>query len=231
MARQVSRNYTSPCWALKLDIRKFFDSVDHGVLIGLLREKMADTQLLGLLENIIGSFHTCHAEFSSASKVLKQVQDDRVSGKGMPLGNLTSQLFANIYLDPLDKFAKHYLKAMYYLRYADDFIFLSDNLDELMGYLVEVARFLKSKLKLQLHPNKLILRKLKWGIDYVGYVALPHYNLPRRKTVKLILRQIARRKDAGNEDALAKALSSYLGYLRHVEAHKLTKRITDTIKV
>jgi len=217
MARKVSRNYTGPCWALKLDIRKFFDSVDHRILMELLRARIADARLLGLLGDII---------FSFSAWIPGQARNDG-EGVGMPLGNLTSQLFANVYLDPLDKFAKHHLKARYYLRYADDFIFLSDNPDELMGYLVEVARFLKSKLKLQLHPDKLTLRKLRWGIDYVGYVTLPHYNLPRRKTVKRILRQIAKWKDAGNEDALAKALPSYLGYLQHVEAHHISQRILE----
>ncbi|MBU1083358.1 reverse transcriptase/maturase family protein, partial [Patescibacteria group bacterium] len=135
-SRQVTNNYTKSCWALKLDIRKFFDSVDHKVLMGLLAERIEDKKLLNLLQSIISSF-------------------EHSLGKGMPLGNLTSQLFANIYLDPLDKFVKHHLKIKYYLRYADDLIFLSNNPDELMGYLVETSQFLKTKLKLNIHPNKI----------------------------------------------------------------------------
>ncbi|AKM84666.1 TPA: RNA-dependent DNA polymerase [Patescibacteria group bacterium] len=208
VARKISQNYTRPCFALKCDIKRFFDSVDHGVLMGLLRERIADERLLKLLEEIIFSFSVW---------IPGQARNDE-EGKGMPLGNLTSQLFANIYLDPLDKFAKHQLKAKYYLRYADDFIFLADNPDELTGYLVEVARFAKSELELQLHPNKISLRKLKWGIDYVGYVALPQYSLPRKKTVTRIIKNIRRLLAAGDDVALANALPSYLGYLKHARS-------------
>nr|AQS30100.1 hypothetical protein [uncultured bacterium]AQS30233.1 hypothetical protein [uncultured bacterium] len=260
MARKVSRNYTGPCWALKLDIRKFFDSVDHSVLMGLLRGRIADERLLGLLGNIIGSFPMRHSErseessgsvllysrtrsFANAQDDRRRVQDDerRVKddkgaggddegGKGMPLGNLTSQLFANIYLDPLDKFAKHHLRAKYYLRYADDFIFLADNPDELMGYFVEVNQFLKIKLKLNLHPNKISLRKLDWGIDYVGYVALPHYAVPRSKTVTRIVKKIRRLVVIGDEATLTKAMPSYLGYLEHTSSYRVRRRLEGVVE-
>jgi len=222
-AHQISHNYTQPCFALKLDIKKFFDSVDHEILMDLLRERIADEKLLELLQDIIQSFSSiCHAELISASpgEILKQVQDD-AEGQGIPLGNLTSQLFANVYLDPLDKFAKHKLKAKYYLRYADDFVFLSDNPDELMGYLMEVNQFLKTELKLKIHPDKISLRKLKWGIDYVGYVALPHYQLPRVKTVKRINQKISQSLAVGDVESITKAMPSYLGYLSHANAYKL----------
>ena len=202
LARKVSKNYTKPCFALKLDIRKFFDSVDHEVLMGLLSKRIEDKKLLNLLKNIISSF-------------------EHSSGKGMPLGNLTSQLFANVYLDPLDKFAKHHLRAKYYLRYADDFLFLSDNPDELIEYLVEVNQFLKTELKLKIHPDKISFRKLKWGIDYVGYVALPHYQLPRVKTVKRISQKIFQSLAVDDVESITKAMPSYLGYLSHANAYKL----------
>jgi len=241
VSRKISKNYTKPCFALKLDIRKFFNSVDHKVLIDLLKERIEDERLLELLQDIIQSFPIFrHAEFISASpvEILKPQQSrgrrvpavakrlwrasrDDAEGKGMPLGNLTSQLFANIYLDPLDKFAKHKLKAKHYLRYADDFIFLSDNPDILMGYLVEVNQFLKTKLKLNIHPNKIIFRKLNWGIDYVGYVALPYYAIPRRKTVNRIFKKVARLLQENDYEKLTKAIPSYFGYLSHVNAHKL----------
>ncbi|MFA5967153.1 MAG: reverse transcriptase/maturase family protein [Patescibacteria group bacterium] len=206
VSRKISKNYTRPCFALKLDIRKFFDSVDHKVLIDLLSERIEDKELLKLLHKIISSF-------------------EHSPGKGMPLGNLTSQLFANVYLDPLDQFAKHCLKAKYYLRYADDFVFLSNNPDELLGYLVEVNQFLKTELKLKMHPDKISFRKLNWGIDYVGYIALSHYRLPRAKTVKRIDKKISQSLKAGDLDYIAKAMPSYLGYLGHADAHKLSDNL------
>ena len=202
---EVSKNYTQPCWAIKMDIRKFFASIDHEVLAGLLSERINDPELMNLLRVVIGSFSS-------------------TVGKGMPLGNLTSQLFANIYMDSLDKFVKHKLRAEHYLRYADDFIIISTNPGELLGYFIEINNFLKDKLKLQIHPTKVFIRRIEWGIDFVGYVALPHYQIPRRQTVRRILKKIA---SSSCED-LEKSLPSYLGYIRHVSSHKIQQRIGST---
>jgi hypothetical protein len=127
-------------------------------------------------------------------------------------------------MDPLDKFVKHQLKAKRYLRYADDFIFLADNPDELMGYLIETNHFLKIKLKLNLHPGKISLRKLSWGIDYVGYVALPHYAIPRKKTVKRILKNLEKAINL-QEPNLENKYQSYLGYLLHADSYRLKLRL------
>ena len=126
-----------------MDIRRFFDSIDHEVLLGLLRIRIADPSVVELLENILRSFE-CNP------------------GKGMPLGNLTSQLFSNVKMDPFDKCVKHKLRAKYYLRYADDFLILANSQSELISYFVEINWFLKEGLKLELHPNKISLRKLAW---------------------------------------------------------------------
>ena len=209
-SRKVSENHTSARFALKMDIRKFFDSIDHEVLLGLLRKKIVDPLVMELLENILRSF-------------------ERSPGKGMPLGNLASQLFANVYMDPLDKFVKHRLKAKYYLRYADDFLILASNPDELMGYFVEINCFLKNTLKLSLHPDKISLRKFSWGIDFVGYVARPHYSLPRRKTVKWAFSKL--HKIHGIDPSpLGKTVKSYLGYLSHVSAHGYSEDIREFLR-
>jgi retron-type reverse transcriptase len=210
LCNKVSKNNTAQCWALKCDIRKFFDSVDHSVLGSLLEAKIKDEKLLTLLKGIVGSFQ-------------------KTPGKGMPLGNLTSQLFANVYLDPLDKFVKHTLEARYYLRYADDFIFLGGSTDELMGFLIEINRFLKHNLKLELHPNKISLRKLSWGIDFVGYVAYPHHSLPRRKTLKRITNRL-KKTTTQEPDKVYTSLQSYLGYLKHTDSYKSSLRLREIAK-
>lgn len=197
--RVCSKNYTRPCFALKCDIRKFFDTIDHEIVLNLLGRKISDPGLLGLLSEIIGSFEV-------------------KPGKGMPIGNLTSQLFANVYMDPLDKFVKHKLKARHYLRYADDFLILANSEAELMGYFVEMWHFLKEELNLELHPNKISIRKLQWGIDFVGYVARPHHAIPRSITVQRMLRNVEKIEDSGKLSAI---LDSYLGYLGHASAKKL----------
>lgn len=209
LSRKESKNYSNYCWVLKCDIKKFFHSIDHKVLIRILSQRIQDEQLLDLLKEIIESF-----EYSP--------------GKGMPLGNLTSQLFANVYLDPLDKFIKHKLKAKHYIRYADDFLLFSQNPSELLGYLIEINRFLKAKIKLSLHPDKIILQKLHRGIDFVGYVALPHYSLPRQTTVKRIFKTLSR-KISEEPGTVNTSLQSYLGYLKHVNAHKLSGKLERMI--
>lgn len=205
LARKQSKNYSSSCWALKCDIRKFFHSIDHKILIVLLSQRIADEKLMNLLTEIIESFESS-------------------PGKGMPLGNLTSQLFANIYMDPFDKFVKHKLKAMYYLRYADDFVFLADNRALLEKYLSKVGLFLGERLKLSLHPDKCILRKLNWGLDFVGYVAHPKFNLPRAKTVERMFVKLENKKGSDPEK-LSASLQSYLGHLKHVDAKLLSEEL------
>jgi len=207
LARKQSKNYSGPCWALKCDIRKFFHGIDHKILIGLLSKRIDDQRLINLLREIIESFES-------------------VTGKGMPLGNLTSQLFANVYLDPLDKFAKHKLKVKYYLRYTDDFMILADNPKILHEYLQEIDNFLSQKSKLSLHPNKITFRKLNWGLDFVGYVAYPKFNLPRKKTVKRILAKLEEIQETKPEK-LNKSLQSHLGYLKHIDAKSLSEQLNN----
>ena len=105
---QVSRNHTRTCWILKCDIRKFFENIDHEILFRILRDYIPDGNILWLLGQIIDSFH-------SRSDV------------GLPLGNLTSQLFVNIYMNKFDQFVKHKLKIKYYIRYSDDFVIISED--------------------------------------------------------------------------------------------------------
>lgn len=204
ISRKVSRNYTGPCWSLKMDIKKFFDTVDHAILYELLRKRISDSRLLDLLMMIINSF-------------------EAKSGRGMPIGNLISQLFVNIYLDPLDKFVKHQLKAQYYLRYADDFMVLGSNYHELLTCFLEMNTFLIKRLKLTVHPNKIHLRKLNWGIDFVGYVALSHYSIPRGKTVKRIMRKV-------KVICKPESLQSYLGYFQHVSGYRLSSGLAKLLE-
>ena len=144
--RKVSKNFTCDCWVLQCDIAKFFTSVDHIVLKKLLFKKIPDLDILWLLSNVIDSFNTD-------------------TEQGIPLGNLTSQVFANIYLNELDYFIKHSLRIKYYLRYADDFVIISKNKDQLQNYIPLLREFLVS-LKLTLHPKKITIRKLSWELIF-----------------------------------------------------------------
>ena len=207
--RKVSQNYTVDCWALKCDIKKFFASVDHEVLLRLIKRKIQDEGIIWLIKQIIDSFRS-----------------ERGEGKGMPLGNLTSQVFANIYLNELDQFIKHKLKIKYYLRYADDFLILSSYKDKLQRSLVTIGEFVKKNLNLELHANKIIFRKLDWGIDFLGYIVLPFYILPRTKTKRRIFKKL---KENVDSSSLEQSLQSYLGYLKHANSFKIAQELKNQI--
>ncbi|HWQ99683.1 MAG TPA: reverse transcriptase domain-containing protein [Candidatus Methylomirabilis sp.] len=191
--RQASRNNTRTVYALKCDVKKFFASVNHDALLTLLARRIKDQQVIQLLENIIGSFSL----------------GDR---RGIPLGNLTSQLFANIYLHELDRYVKTSLREKYYLRYCDDFIILSESKKRLSGVTENIDEFLNDVLSLRLHPKKVFIRTWAQGIDFLGYVLFPHATVIRLKTAGRMLKR-------ANEDNRA----SYLGVCSHADAFELAQ--------
>ncbi len=203
--RKVSKNYIGSCFALKLDIKKFFASVDQKILLSIIGKKITDKDLLWLIKNILSSF-----------------SEDR----GIPIGNLTSQIFANIYMNELDQYVKHQLRIKYYLRYADDLVILSTCFNDLNHWIKQIELFLQQELKLELHSEKIILRKLSWGIDFLGYIVLPHYILPRAKTKKRIFQKL---KIKIHDENFNQSLQSYLGYLSHASSFKLTQRLKNQI--
>lgn len=203
MAYQVSCNHTRSAWVLKCDIRKFFASIDHIILLGLLDEYIPDKRIVRLLENIITSFSTTPG-----------------IAVGLPLGNLTSQLFSNIYLNKLDQWVKHTLKAKYYIRYADDFVFLSENRNHLLLIIPKVDSFLSEKLKLQLHPNKIFLKTIASGMDFLGWVQFPHHRVVRAVTRRRMFRRFS-------ENPKEEVLQSYLGLLSHGNAHKIQEQMKN----
>ena len=110
--------------------------------------------------------------------------------KGMPLGNLTSQFFANIYLNELDYFVKHQLKVKYYIRYVDDFVILHKSKLQLGKWKKEIDNFLKRELKIELHPQKSRIILLSKGIDFVGFRNFYYYRLLRKRNIRNIKRKI-----------------------------------------
>jgi len=201
--RKVSKNYREDCFCLKLDIKKFFESVNHNKLTSLITKKIQDRDLLLLVKNILKSFSR---------------------EKGIPIGNLTSQLFANVYLDHLDQFLKHELKIKYYIRYADDFVILSANQEHLKQLIPRIAAFLKTNLALSLHKNKIVLRKYIQGIDFLGYIVLPYYILPRTKTKRRMFKKL---KGKVSSENFNQSLQSYLGYLKHANSYKISQQIKN----
>lgn len=203
-ARKVSRNNTGTCWVLKCDIRKFFENINHGILLAIFNKYIHDENLMWLLGQIISSF-------SSRPST------------GLPLGNLTSQLFVNIYMNEFDQFIKHKLKAKYYIRYADDFIFLSNDKNCLKTIVQPIKEFLYRRLKLEMHPNKIFIKTLNSGVDFLGWVNFNDYRILRTATKK---RMIKRLKQSWTPDSL----NSYLGLLKHGNGYKLHNKIITEAK-
>ncbi len=195
---KVSNNWHRTAYVLKCDIRKFFDSIDHSILKKLLYAKIEDTDMWWLINSILESF-------------------EKEKGKGIPLGNVTSQLFENVYMNELDQFAKHTLKARYYFRYCDDFVIVSRDREYLQNALVAMGVFLKEKLVLELHPNKVEIRKIHNGVDFLGYVILPYVCVLRTKTRRRIYRKVKGLLSSipEEQDALRSRIDSYLGVVSH----------------
>src|SRR3990167_9623727 len=180
--RIVGKNNTKQCWVLKCDIRKFFANIDHNILISILQKHITDTDTLWLCERIIRSFNP-------------------IEGKGLPLGNLTSQLFANVYMNEFDQFVKHVLKEKYYIRYADYFLFLSRERGELENIIPIIQKFLSEKLKLSLHEDKLFIKTIGSGVDFLGWVHFPDHRVLRTTTKRRMLKH-------GNAEKLKNKIKS-----------------------
>lgn len=200
MGRNASKNNSTNCWVLKCDIRKFFANIDQQILLNIISEHIGDLYILRLLKEILISF------FSGRS------------GVGLPLGNLTSQLFVNIYMNEFDQFMKHKLKAKYYIRYADDFVVLSEDQDWLLHILPKIGGFLSEELGLALHPDKVFIKTWSSGVDFLGWVNFPNHRVLRTTTKKRMFRNL----EVNNKPEVA---SSYLGLLSHGNANKLKQKV------
>jgi retron-type reverse transcriptase len=203
----VSRNDTRTAWVLKCDIKKFFANIDHKVLIAIMDTYIPDKDIIWLLSVIIGSFRS------------------NTDGVGLPLGNLTSQLLVNIYMNEFDQFIKHKLKAKYYIRYADDFVIMQHEKGVLVDILPKVQSFLSEQLKLSLHPDKVFIKTAVSGVDFLGWVHFPHHRVIRTTTKNRMFKKI---KDSQEK---SEVIQSYLGLLSHGNGWKLQQKVKSKILI
>lgn len=174
-------------YVLQCDIEKFFASVDHDILLTLLQRRVTEPPLRQLLAEIIGS-----------------------SGvrRGIPLGNLTSQLCANVCLHEIDRFVKHELRERWYLRYCDDFAIVHPSREHLIRLVPRIGTFLTQSLRLRLYPRKVTIRTWRQGIDFLGYVLLPHVTVLRTRTKRRMLHRVSPLNTR-----------SYFGYCAHAATY------------
>jgi len=189
-------------YVLKCDISKYFFSVDCRVLKRIIRKKISDEKLLCLLDNVIDS-----------------------SKSGIPIGNLTSQLFANIYLNELDEFVKYELREKYYVRYMDDFLILNESKYKLHKVKDKIELFLSS-IKLKFHPKKVNIFPVRLGVDFLGYRIFRDYRLIRKSTVKRFIRNVNRKikrhnLDLISFDKLLESFNSWEAYMAYGKIYKL----------
>lgn len=201
-AYQASHNDRRTAWVLQCDIRKFFASIDHRILLQILAEYIADQRIMGLLENIIASFSSTRA------------------GVGLPLGNLTSQLFVNVYMNVFDQWVKHRLHVRGYVRYADDFVIFSYDRSALTRIILDIEKFLQERLRLSLHPTKVHIRSVASGVDFLGWVHFLHHRVLRTATKHRMFRRLVAHPTEAT-------LQSYVGLLGHGNARELANDVRN----
>ena len=199
-------------YAIKGDIHHYFQSVSHDILKAEIRRYISDKALLKILDRIIdhnGIFPP---------------------GVGIPVGNLTSQLFANVYLNKLDQFVKHELKVKYYVRYMDDFIILSEDPAELRHLLAIIEEFLRRELRLELNPKTTILAA-KNGINFVGYI---HYKDHKkiRKDARRRLTKLLKAFETGEveQEYFDRSIESRFGHMEHADTYNYIRETKKTIE-
>ncbi|MEK6828608.1 MAG: reverse transcriptase/maturase family protein [Nanoarchaeota archaeon] len=223
--KKVSRNGKFKGWfnknqikgyCLKADIKHYFQKVDHEVILNIIKEKIADKKVVWLIE-----------------KILDNNVPDNPIGKGMPLGNLTSQFLANVYLNKLDYFVKNKLKVRYYLRYVDDFVLLSPSKKQLSIWRGDIENFLSKELKIELHPDKSRIIPLSRGIDFVGFRNFYFFKFLRKRNVKKM--EIKVRRFANREINKDKMIGIFQGWNAHSKwansLHLRRKIISEIYKI
>ena len=177
-------------YCLKIDINKYYPSINHDILLSQIKRKIKDRRTLALIEEIIRS------------------------APGVPIGNLISQWFGNIYTAGFDRFVKETLKCKYYYRYCDDMIFLSSNKETLRSWLYMIRKYLYDELKLSIKGNYQIFLIDKRGIDFLGYRFFPGYTLVRKSIITSMKRKLHKER----------SMASYYGWLIHADSFRLRQK-------
>lgn len=164
--RKISKNNTRLIFVLKGDIKQYFENVDHTILLSIIEKQITDKRLLWLIRIILSNYNT------------------KIHGKGMPLGNLTSQFFANVYLNGLDQYVKHKLKIKYYVRYVDDFVILHRSKKALAAYKQNIHNFLREQLHIKLHPEKSRVFPFNKGITFLGFKIFYYHKLIKKRNLR-----------------------------------------------
>ena len=216
-------------YVCKLDISKYYASINHGRLMELLRTKIDDERTINLLQVIIDSTDSGdeHAElFASDSHYFTKGR------RGIPIGNLTSQLFANVYLHHADMYAKHQLKIRHYVRYMDDILFFHHDKAQLQTWRAAMTTFLYDDLYLTINPHKVRVYPSRVGVDFVGYVVHPHYKRLRGSSVRRFKKKyrkqlVAVMRGHMDPEAMRESFASWEAHAKHAKSARLRAHLRE----
>jgi len=230
--RSITQNWSVPAFYLKCDLANFFVSIDKDVLFTQIAKKVTEPWWLALAKTIL--YHDPRTDYTFKGKpqsielVPAHKRLTNQPGKlGLPIGNLSSQFFANIYLNELDQHIKHRIGAKYYIRYVDDFLLLHHSPQWLNAALADINSFLPSRLNANLNPSKTILQPIDRGVDFVGQVIMPWHRVTRKRTVNEAIRRINITPDS----ELFEVANSYFGLLGQAsKSQKSRARIANALR-
>lgn len=230
--RKVSQGGRKRAYYMQLDIKDFFTAIDKRILFNLIKNKIRNQDILWLVKTIL--FWDCTNSFILRDRqaVMREIPPnkslfDKRNEKGLPIGNLTSQFFANVYLNELDQFVKHTLKARYYIRYVDDFVLLNPDKEKLIKWRGAIEDFLTTRLNLKLHPKRRHLQPISNGINFLGYIIRKDYILVRRRVINNLKMKL--RYFKGSPEKLRDLIQAYLGHFKWANAFSLTKKVANIV--
>lgn len=230
-ASSITQGWTKSAYYLKCDLANFFVSIDKEILGRLLTKHIAESWWRELAHQIL--FHDARENYElhgSPALIARVPPHKRLANQptthGLPIGNLSSQFFANIYLNELDQFVKHELRCRHYIRYVDDFVLLHDSAQWLNDARTQIEQFLAKNLHAELNPTKTVLQPIHRGIDFAGQVILPHRRVTRTRT----LHQAIARTAAADPKRFRDRANSYFGLLRQAShSHHARLQLARTI--
>jgi RNA-directed DNA polymerase len=194
-ANLIKGKKLAPCFVLKCDIKKYFCNINQEILLTELKKNIPDGNVFYVTSQIVRSFYA-----------------------GTPLGNVTSQIFSNIYLNIFDSFVKNNLGVRFYIRYNDDFVILAEKREQLGEILIRVKYFLSTELRLEIPAHKASIRKLDWGVDFLGYTILPNGILLRTRTKARMYEKVNRNN-----------INSYVGLMKHCDSYNLCQKVISLL--
>jgi hypothetical protein len=241
--RKISKNYKKDIYYSQLDIAGFFMSINQDILYSIFKKLILKQdksikwkeELLWLGEIIIFNKPTSNYIIKGDISIFSLIPKRKSlfyakRNEGLPIGNYSSQFFANLYLNELDQFVKRALKCEYYFRYVDDLVLLANDKEELKGQKNEINNFLSIKLGLKLNKKKTKIQSVDKGINFLGYFIKKDHTLVRRRVVNNLKYKLKKMKKDGNLDKKnISVINSYFGHFKHADSYNLRKNICENL--